>query len=536
MLASTPQSAAPRRRRWHRFALGAVVALSAVGLTGCFGPGLYTVGEPLTGTQMPPGLYRSLGGSDCTWKRIDRSSRTVVGTNLRTNGPQYLQVEPSDFGAAVGSCLPFWQHPGAFQKPLAQPGNPFGDGDFLVGYEVMPGTYRATAPPGQPCAWAAVKGFHGVSSSGRNPDQTRGDTTTAGAPTAVIEPGDFGFTSQGCGQWDLVTPFPPAPVGSSASGLLIDGVKENFADPFVLQVKDPTQCDGAPSCYFGYATEGGFLGLVNVPVATSTDLSTWSWPGADVTNAAGTPVARDAMPVLGPWVAFGANWAPSVLFRPANPPAQRYVMYYTAKSQAAGSSGNQCVGIATSASPAGPFVDTSTTPALCNVAQDGTIDPSPYVAGDGSVFLSYADDAGIRSQRLSADGLTLTGGEQLVLHFDNGYSWELPRVEGPSMFSTPQTGIVLLYSAGTFSEPTYSVGAAACDTPLGPCHHLWSTPVLASRGAMLGPGGQTPFQVSDGSWRLAFHAWDGVVGYDAGGTRSLHILPLNLVGNRPTVG
>ena len=486
---------------------------------------------------MPPGLWRSLGGSACTWARVDNGSRAVAGRNVRTNGPQYMQLEASDFGAAIGNCVPFWQHPGPSSKPLAQPGNPFGDGDFLVGYEVMPGTYRATAPPGQVCSWSVVKGFHGKNESGRNPDQVRGDVTAAGTPTAVIQPGDFGFTSQGCGQWNLAAPLPPAPGGASVSGLSIDGTTEDFADPFVLRVDDPTQCEDAPSCYFAYSTEGGFFGLVNVPVARSSDLSTWSWAGADVFNASGAPVASDALPALAPWVEWGANWSPAVLYRPANPTAQRYVMYYTAKSKASSSfGGKQCIGIAASATPGGPFVDSSTAPAVCNVAQNGTIDASPYVAGDGSVYLTYADDAGIRSQRLTADGLALAGSEQLIMHFDNGYGWELPRVEGPTLFSTPATGLVLLYSAGTFSEATYSVGAAACDTPLGPCHHLYSTPSLASRGAMFGPGGQTPIQLSDGSWQLAFHAWDGIVGYGAGGLRSLHLLPLTFSGGKPVIG
>jgi hypothetical protein len=313
-------------------------------------------------------------------------------------------------------------------------------------------------------------------------------------------------------------------------------VKADFADPFVLRVDDPTQCGGAASCYFGYSTEGGFLGLVNVPVAQSPDLATWSWAGPDVVNATGVSVPRDAMPVLAPWVQWGANWAPSVLARPSNPPAKRYVMYYTAKSQAPASNGLQCIGIATASTPDGPFVDNSTNPAICNVSQHGTIDASPYVAADGSVYLTYADDAGIRSQRLTSDGLALGAGEQLILHFDNGYDWELPRVEGPSLFSTPQTGLMLLYSAGTFSEPTYSVGTAACTTPLGPCHRVYSTPLLASRGSMLGPGGQTPVQLSDGSWSLVFHAWDDVVGYDAGGERSLHVLPLTFSAGKPIVG
>jgi hypothetical protein len=77
---------------------------------------------------------------------------------------------------------------------------------------------------------------------------------------------------------------------------------------------------------------------------------------------------------------------------------------------------------------------------------------------------------------------------------------------------------------------------ARCDTPLGPCRRVYSTPSLAQRGSMLGPGGQTPLQLPDGSWRLAFHALDNVVGYEAGGDRTLHFLPLTFLGANPKVG
>lgn len=528
-----------RHRRRHLLLIG--VALSAVALSGCFGPGLHPVGNPLTSTQMPPGLWRSLGGSGCQWSRIQNGAPAIAGKSTHDNGPQYAQIAASDIGFASSNCLPFWQHPGPFARPLAQPGSPFGDGDFLVGSEVAPGTYVASPPAGQVCNWAVVRGFHGKDSSGRNPDFVRGDTTSASAPTAVVDLGDFGFTSQGCGQWRASTPLPAAPGGASASPVQIGGKVEDFPDPFVLPVDDAVTCGGTAPCYYAYSTESGFLGLVNVPVARSSDLTTWTWAGPVVTgtdtSADGTP-SHDAMPVLASWVQFGGNWAPSVLPRLSNLAAdERYVMYYTAKSRDSSPyGGKECVGIATSASPGGPFVDHAAAPVLCNVAAGGTIDASPFVASDGTLSLTYADDVGIKAQRLRSDGLALAGGEQLLVHFDSGYAWELPRVEGPSMFSTPETGIVLLYSAGTFSNPTYSVGAAQCDTPLGPCRHIYSTPSLSSRGRMYGPGGQTPFALPDGSWWLAFHAWADVVGYGAGGIRSLTFLPLTFPSGKPAVG
>src|SRR5205823_4675546 len=118
--------------------------------------------------------------SGCTWARVPAGTPAVAQSNVRTNGPQYLQSEPSDVGVFIGNCLPFWQQPGPFARALVQPGAPFGDGDFLVGYEVGPGEYRATAPPGQRCSWAVVRGFHGHDPSGRNPDFVRGDVTSSG--------------------------------------------------------------------------------------------------------------------------------------------------------------------------------------------------------------------------------------------------------------------------------------------------------------------------------------------------------------------
>ena len=216
-----------------------LVALSAIALAGCFGQGIRRVGNPLTAEQMPPGLWRSLGGNDCTWSRIRSGTPNNAGSSTHTSGPHYAQIEASDIGFAIGNCLPFWQHPGPYAAPLVQPGNPFGDGDYLVGYEVAPGTYVASPPAGQTCRWAVVKGFHGLDASGRDPDFVRGASTTAAAPVAVIEPGNFGFTSQGCGQWQSTGPLPPAPGGAAAAGLEIEGVVEDFADPSVLRVDDP---------------------------------------------------------------------------------------------------------------------------------------------------------------------------------------------------------------------------------------------------------------------------------------------------------
>ena len=67
-------------------------------------------------------------------------------------------------------------------------------------------------------------------------------------------------------------------------------------------------------------------------------------------------------------------------------------------------------------------------------------DASPFVASDGSVYLTYSDDVGIRAQRLSSNGLSLAGGEQLLMRFNTGYPWEFPRIEGPTMLTAHRRG------------------------------------------------------------------------------------------------
>jgi beta-xylosidase len=324
--------------------------------------------------------------------------------------------------------------------------------------------------------------------------------------------------------------------------MVIGGKAEDFPDPFVLRIDDAAQCGTDPApCYYAYSTEAGFLGLLNVPVARSTDLTTWNWAGGTAVvptpPATPPPPTKDAMPVLASWVQFGGNWAPSVVARPSNPADQRYVMYYTGRSQTSSPfGGKECVGVATSAKPDGPFVDTASAPLLCQPSLGGTIDPSPFVASDGSLYLDYSNDTGIYARPLNFIGLTFSGGESRLLGLSDGFSWDKVHIEGPSMMSTPATGTLLFYSAGDFGFATYSVGAARCNGPLGPCGRVYSTAVLSSRGSMLGTGGQTPFQLANGSWRVGFHAWDGTVGYPAGGKRSLHFLPLTFPSNNPKMG
>ena len=94
----------------------------------------------------------------------------------------------------------------------------------------------------------------------------------------------------------------------------------------------------------------------------------------------------------------------------------------------------------------------------------------------------------------------------------------------------------LLFSAGRWETSSYAIGYAVCAGPAGPCHEPTAGPVLASSGAMAGPGGPDAFRDLTGSWHLAFHAWTAPdVGYPAG-ARSFRIAPLTMDGGKVTVG
>ena len=290
----------------------------------------------------------------------------------------------------------------------------------------------------------------------------------------------------------------------------------DFPDPFVL--RDERR-------YFAFSTNSNDQ---NVPAATSDDLVNWT-------------ELPDALPTLPTWAAANVSltWAPSVLRRGAS-----FVLYYTARDKAAGF---QCIGRAVSPSPAGPYVDDSTAPFICQVTEPaalcGSIDPSPFVAANGDAYLLWKSDenaascggaARLWSQRLGVDGLSLLDAPTELLKRDR--NWEAPLVEGPSMVEVGST-YYLFYSANWWESPDYGVGYATCTTPRGPCtKKTLDGPLVKSGVGALGPGGQEFFGDASGRLWMAYHAWSApMVGYANGGARSLRIDPISFVGGVPSV-
>lgn len=118
----------------------------------------------------------------------------------------------------------------------------------------------------------------------------------------------------------------------------------------------------------------------------------------------------------------------------------------------------------------------------------------------------------IRTQRLAADGRTLIGENRIVL--SNDLDWEGHLIEGP--FVTRQDGRYWLFYAGNdFSTPSYGIGVAVADHPLGP-YTKQGQPLLKSTRDWVAPGHASVAPGADDTPQLFFHAFHpGTGGYNA---------------------
>ncbi|MGN6783451.1 MAG: glycoside hydrolase family 43 protein [Marmoricola sp.] len=324
------------------------------------------------------------------------------------------------------------------------------------------------------------------------------------------------------------------------------GYRGDFPDPSVLL------WDGT---YYAYGTRTAGL---NLPVLTSTDLATWTVPSPDPTTS-----STDALPDVASWADWrmraghrvALTWAPSVAYLEG-----RFVATYA--TPVAGSTGpvggrKMCISVAVADSPSGPFVDDSTSPLKCP-ADRGAIDPQIYTE-DGHVYLLYkTEDISIGRltriwiRELTPDGMHLLpgGAPHLLLRAHTYPSWEGRVVENPGLIMVAGRRY-LLYSGGSWAGTGYAEGYAVCASLTAPCRRptvpkvFWvrnkvqprhkhrkhrhyrvrrhrvvrqvpAPPLLATGGAVAGPGGGMPFLDAQGTLRLAYHAWDaGRVGYPA---------------------
>ena len=300
----------------------------------------------------------------------------------------------------------------------------------------------------------------------------------------------------------LPTPFGQDPVvpGQPYTG--------DFPDPWVIRIGP---------LYYAYSTTTYNL---NLPMLRSTDLHTWTTRPATPDNPAGDAMLQPATwaatrppqpdgrvrPIQGPWAPAVTRIAP-----------HNFVLAYAV--QVAGLPGTtMCISLAHATTPYGPFVDTTTAPTVCSPR--GAIDPQVFMAPTGRPWLVWKADhfpaqLWTKPMDLAATGVLATRPAHFLAKVKQ--PWEGSIIENPAMIRFHKR-YYLFYSANSYASTRYAIGYLICKSFQGRCTRPRKGPLLATTGAIAGPGGPAPFIDPRGRLRLGYHAWNtGSVGYAATG-------------------
>lgn len=162
--------------------------------------GLYKIGS-----KLKPGTYVARHASaSCYWQRIGAPNiyGSIVGQNY-LKGQAVITIDANDTAVQTGGCGSFIRLSDMPVKLLTTIPS---SGDYLVGLQLAPGTYRATYL-GSACSWRTVRSFTGVESV----DVIAHGEPTAGPVDVTITDDVTGFLVANCGVWTkLAEPAAPA--------------------------------------------------------------------------------------------------------------------------------------------------------------------------------------------------------------------------------------------------------------------------------------------------------------------------------------
>lgn len=291
---------------------------------------------------------------------------------------------------------------------------------------------------------------------------------------------------------------------AAAAGPATPVLDSDFPDPDIVKVG---------GIYHAYATNGDSN---HIQHAISRDLVRWQKDPEDV------------LPELGVWAVKEDRdkvWAPEVY---AN--GEGFTMQYTARDKA---TGRQCIGVALSPSPDGPFRPAGDRPLVCPGAQGGAIDASSYTEGQQRYLLWKSDgnccglDTWIHLQLTSWDGTRTTGAPiRLIKQAPQG---EGGLVEAPTLVKRDGR-YILFYSADDYQGENYKTSYAVADRLTGP-YTKAANPLMTTgtfSGSVRGPGGQDVVTGPDGRDRIAFHGWSS-------GRRVMYLADLGFANGYPVV-
>lgn len=296
------------------------------------------------------------------------------------------------------------------------------------------------------------------------------DTPDAGGPTA---------------------PTNPAPLAQTYVNPVLDW---DFPDPVVILAPD--------GFYYAYATQTLRDGeWVNIQVARSPDLVHWHHLG-------------DAMPDKPEWATETQDfWAPYVL-----QDGDRFLMYFSATHDACHDpERGHCLAVATSTSPAGPFVDMGM-PLLLGVGFE-YIDPMVYADPKSGRWLLYWGSGfqPIKVQELGPDRLSFAADSQPTsLIWPNPVKGGFPRLVEAAWVIHHDEYYYLFYSGDNCCGPDaeYGVMVARSESPTGPFETLEEARgvphslMLFKSERWLAPGHNSVVTDKAGDLWMVYHAID----------------------------
>jgi arabinan endo-1,5-alpha-L-arabinosidase len=291
-----------------------------------------------------------------------------------------------------------------------------------------------------------------------------------------------------------------------------DGMVESCADPSIIRGQTP-----GDNYWYMYCTTdplndndktGDNFNFHLIPMLRSLDLVNWTYMG-------------DAFSTRPAWVAPTSGlWAPDIQYFNG-----QYYLYYTIPDVADATSGepncggDSAIGVATSASPLGPWGDQGA-PVIeprrngpgCNFFW--TFDPE-VVQDNGQKYIFFGSYyGGIAARELSADGLSSNPASQVQITIPNRYEGtEIVRHDGYWYLFASATNCCNGPLTG------YSIFAGRSEDVLGPyvdregvsllAGRVGGTPVISMNGnRWVGPGHNSVFQDFDGQWWTVYHAVD----------------------------
>ncbi len=152
-------------------------------------------GNHIVGTDIQPGTYRTrVASSGCYYSRLSGfgGSLSEIIANENTDAPAVVTIAATDKGFKSSRCGIWTQDLSAITTDQTT----FGDGIFIIGTDISPGTYRSSGSEG--CYYSRLRGF-----SGALGDIIANENTDSSA-VVTIAATDKGFKSSRCGTWTKI--------------------------------------------------------------------------------------------------------------------------------------------------------------------------------------------------------------------------------------------------------------------------------------------------------------------------------------------